>query len=229
MNSSMFHSVTIYYKYWAKFCLQIHTALIEACPLYLFLKIKALLLLSQRTSVTQSIVRMWISFLKSFKWSRECLPGTGKGTSGIIASELRRWDNNCCVHPSDFQNHIPHAWTLHNPLSPCWDSGSCCGWPRGWADGQVHTAPGACCRIGGESLELGFGVLCFLLSFLRFLRWHRWECLLFSQNRLCTVLEPKTLVALDVCYLLLYGGRRLFHGLKFWKGSDQKMFSSVMQ
>lgn len=58
MNSSMFHSITAYCKYRAKSCLQIHTALIEACPLYLFLKIKALLLLPQRTSVTQAIVRM---------------------------------------------------------------------------------------------------------------------------------------------------------------------------
>lgn len=122
MNSSMFHSVTIYYKYWNKFCLQIHTALIEACPLYLFLKIKALLLLSQRTSVIQSIVRMWISFLKSFKWSRECLPGRGKGTSGITASKLRQWDNNRYIHPSDFQNHVPHARLLRNPPSPCWSS-----------------------------------------------------------------------------------------------------------
>lgn len=107
MNSSMLYSVTIFYKYWDKFCLQIHAARIEVCPLYLFLKIKALLLFSLGTSVTQSIVRMWISFLKSFKWSRECLPGTRKDTSGIIATKLQWWNITIEFVPVIFRATFP--------------------------------------------------------------------------------------------------------------------------
>lgn len=110
MNSSMLYSLTIFYKYWAKFCLQIHAARIEVCPLYLFLKIKALLLFSLGTSVTQSIVRMWISFLKSLEWSRECLPWNQEGyfrdnsyqTDGIEPFHLCQWFS---------EPHSPH-WAL---------------------------------------------------------------------------------------------------------------------
>lgn len=108
MNSSMLYSVTIFYKYWAKFCLQIHAAGIEVCPLYLFLKIKALLLFSLGTSVTQSIVRMWIFFLKSFKRSRECLPGTREDTSGIIATKQRWWNGTITFVPVIFRATFPH-------------------------------------------------------------------------------------------------------------------------
>lgn len=107
MNSSMLYSVTIFYKYWAKFCLQIHAARIEVCPLYLFLKIKALLLFSLGTCVTQSIVRMWISFLKSFKWGRECLPGTRKDSSWIIATKLWCWNRTITFVPVIFRATFP--------------------------------------------------------------------------------------------------------------------------
>lgn len=168
MNSSMLYSLTIFSKYWAKFCLQIHAARIEVCPLYLFLKIKALLLFSLGTSVTQSIVRMWISFLKSFEWSRECLPGTRKDTSGIIATKLRWWNITIPFCPSDFQSHIPHTWLFHNPSCPAVPLGSSHGWHRGWtgeAGGQVHPAPGSCSQLGGGSLELSLGLFLWLVFF----------------------------------------------------------------
>lgn len=104
MNSSMFHFVTIYYNYWAKLCLQIHTALIEACPLYLFLKIKALLLVSQRTSVTWSIVKLWISFFKSSQWGGEHLPGTGHLRDNSLWAVMVGYHNY--LHPNGFQKHV---------------------------------------------------------------------------------------------------------------------------